>query len=54
MVAHPTFVILAEDGIEFNSMEKASVIAKLQSLGFVIAGLRRTAILRLNKENNNE
>ncbi|EGL2089409.1 hypothetical protein JR485_001385 [Escherichia coli] len=44
VVAHPTFVILAEDGIEFNSMEKASVIAKLQSLGFVIAGYEELAI----------
>ena len=37
-------VMLAEDGIEFNSMEKASVIAKLQSLGFVIAGYEELAI----------
>ena len=44
VVAHPTFVILAEDGIEFNSMEKASVISKLQSLGFVIAGYEELAI----------
>ncbi len=44
IVAHPTFVILAEAGIEFNGMVKADVIAKLQSLGFVIAEYDERAI----------
>ncbi len=39
---------------EFNSMEKASVIAKLQSLGFELLVMKNLRSLRLNKENNNE
>ncbi|EJR3929101.1 hypothetical protein NX674_004161 [Escherichia coli] len=44
VVAHPTFVILARAGIEFNGMAEESVITKLQSIGFVIAGYSEAAI----------
>ncbi|EHK3409443.1 hypothetical protein E7V28_07775 [Escherichia coli] len=44
VVAHPTFVILARAGIEFNGMAEESVISKLQSIGFVIAGYSEAAI----------
>lgn len=44
VVAHPTFVILVRAGIEFNGMAEESVITKLQSIGFVIAGYSEAAI----------
>ncbi|ELH7516245.1 hypothetical protein Q9G39_000790 [Escherichia coli] len=44
VVAHPTFVILARAGIEFNGMAEESVISKMQSIGFVIAGYSEAAI----------
>jgi len=44
VVAHPTFVILARAGIEFNGMAEESVITKLQSIGFVIAGYSEASI----------
>ncbi|EJL4125277.1 hypothetical protein NMJ22_004637, partial [Escherichia coli] len=44
VVANAQFVILARAGIEFNGMAEESVITKLQSIGFVIAGYSEAAI----------